>query len=446
MSPRSSEILALALPATLALAADPLLGLVDTALVGRLGTAELAALGVSTAVFTTAFVAFNALTYGTTARVAQLVGAGRREEAATFTVQAVWASLAAGLLATLVMVGLTDPILRAMGAQGEVVEPAGTYLRIRALAAIPVLLVQVGHGALRGLKDTRTPLLVTVVVNGVNAVASWALIYPLGLGIAGAAWGTVLAQAGGATAFVLIVGRRLPTPSLRPDPAALRDLAGISRDLFLRTVSLVLGLTVLTAAAARIDTTTVAAHQVARELWLFAALALDGFAIAGQSMVGTALGSGDVETARGDARELTWWGLGAGVVVMVAYLLLGGALPGIFTTDRAVIDAIGGIWLVLALLQPLGGIAFVLDGVLIGAGDFRFLLGSTAGAVVVGLLPLTGLSLWLGWGLVGLWWAVAALMVLRAGLMLLRLRGDRWIQAATGAADDDATAPAGSPA
>lgn len=431
VTPRSQEILRLALPATLALAADPLLGLVDTALVGRLGTAELAALGVSTAVFTMAFIAFNALTYGTTARVAQLVGAGRRADAATFTMQAVWASLAAGLLATAVMLALTDPILSVMGATGEVVEPAGTYLRIRALAAVPVLLVQVGHGALRGLKDTRTPLLVTLVVNGVNALASWALIYPADLGIAGAAWGTVLAQAGGAVAFMVILRRRLPTPQLRPDPALLRDLAGVSRDLFLRTVSLVLGLTLLTAAAARIDTVTVAAHQVARELWLFAVLALDGFAIAGQSMVGTALGAGDNARARDDARALTWWGLAAGVVVMAVYLPLGGVLPGIFTADRAVIDAVGGVWPIVVLLQPLGGVAFVLDGVMIGAGDFRFLLASTAGAVVVGLLPLTGLTLWLGWGLPGLWWAVVALMVLRAGLMVWRLRGTGWTEAAT---------------
>lgn len=427
---RRREILGLALPATVALAADPLLGLVDTALVGRLGTDELAALGVATAVFTTAFVVFNVLTYGTTARVAQLVGARRPADAATFTVQAIWASLAAGLLVTTVLVTATGPILDLMGASGDVTEPATTYLRIRAFAAVPVLLVQVGHGALRGLKDTRTPLVITVVANVANAVLSVILIHPVGLGVAGAALGTVVAQGMAAVVFMVIVRRRLPAPSLRPVPSQLATLARISRDLFVRTVSLVVGLAVLTAAAARIDTVAVAGHQVARELWLLSTLMLDGFAIAGQAMVGTALGEGDRARARADAWSLTRWGLGAGVVAMLVYLPLGGVLPGIFTTDPAVIETVGSVWLLVAFLQPIGGVTFVLDGVFMGAGDFTFLMGSTVTAVVVGLLPVIALALSRGWGLPGLWWSVVALMVIRVGAQLWRLRGAAWTRVA----------------
>lgn len=427
---RRREILGLALPATVALAADPLLGLVDTALVGRLGTDELAALGVATAVFTTAFVVFNVLTYGTTARVAQLVGARRPADAATFTVQAIWASLAAGLLVTTVLVTATGPVLDLMGASGDVTEPATTYLRIRAFAAVPVLLVQVGHGALRGLKDTRTPLVVTVVANVANAILSVILIHPVGLGVAGAALGTVIAQGMAAVVFMVIVRRRLPAPSLRPVPSQLATLARISRDLFVRTVSLVVGLAVLTAAAARIDTVAVAGHQVARELWLLSTLMLDGFAIAGQAMVGTALGEGDRARARADAWSLTRWGLGAGVVAMLVYLPLGGVLPGIFTTDPAVIETVGSVWLLVAFLQPIGGVTFVLDGVFMGAGDFTFLMGSTVTAVVVGLLPVIALTLSRGWGLPGLWWSVVALMVIRVGAQLWRLRGAAWTRVA----------------
>ncbi|AXV05412.1 DNA-damage-inducible protein F [Euzebya pacifica] len=431
---RRREILGLALPATVALAADPLLGLVDTALVGRLGTDELAALGVATAVFTTAFVVFNVLTYGTTARVAQLVGARRPDDAATFTVQAIWASLAAGLLVTTVLVIATGPILDLMGASGGMTEPATTYLRIRAFAAVPVLLVQVGHGALRGLKDTRTPLVVTVAANVVNAILSVILIHPVGLGVAGAALGTVIAQSLAAVTFMVIVRRRLPAPSLRPVPSQLATLARISRDLFVRTVSLVVGLAVLTAAAARIDTVAVAGHQVARELWLLSTLMLDGFAIAGQAMVGTALGEGDRERARADAWSLTRWGLGAGVVAMLVYLPLGDVLPGVFTTDPAVIETVGSVWLLVAFLQPIGGVTFVLDGVFMGAGDFTFLMGSTVTAVVVGLLPVIALALSRGWGLPGLWWSVVALMVIRVAAQLWRLRGVAWTEVAEGQA------------
>lgn len=434
MRARTREILTLALPATLALAADPLLGLVDTALVGRLGTPPLAALGIATAVFTTAFTIFNALTYGTTARVAAHIGAGRRDLAASYVVQAVWASLGAGLLVTALLLGLTGPILSLMGAEGEVVAPATTYLRIRALAAVPVLLVQVGHGALRGLKDTRSPLVVTVAVNASNAGLSYLLIYPVGLGVAGAAWGTVVAQTIAAATFLELLRRRLPPEELRPVATQLRDLAAISRDLFLRTVSLIVGLALLTAAAARLGTVAVAAHQVARELWLLSALALDGFAIAGQAMVATSLGAGRRDRARQEAWTLTRWGFLAGVVVMLLYLPLGGVLPRIFTDDAAVIEAVGQVWLIVALLQPLGGVAFVLDGVLMGAGDFTFLFTSTAGAVVVGLLPLTAMALARGWGLPGLWVALAVLIALRAAALLWRLRGAAWSDRSTRAA------------
>jgi putative MATE family efflux protein len=292
------EIAALSIPAMAALAADPLLSLVDTALVGRLGAVPLGALGVNVAVFTTVFWVFNFLTYGTTAEVARLRGAGDPQAAARYALQALWLAVALGLLVLGLLQALAPFMLDAMGATGELRPDAIAYLRVRALAAVPVLIVAVGHGAFRGLKDTRTPLWVALAANGVNAVASWALIYPVGLGMVGAAWGTLLAQTGAAVAFLLLARRRLPTPRLRIDPPAMRRIAAISRDLFLRTAALQVGLLIATAAATRLGTTTVAAHQIARELWTMLALVLDGFAIAGQALVATALGAGRPEVAR----------------------------------------------------------------------------------------------------------------------------------------------------
>ncbi|MEO2105108.1 MAG: MATE family efflux transporter, partial [Actinomycetota bacterium] len=155
---------------------------------------------------------------------------------------------------------------------------------------------------------------------------------------------------------------------------------------------------------------------------------------AGQAMVGTALGEGDRERARADAWSLTRWGLGAGVVAMLVYLPLGDVLPGVFTTDPAVIETVGSVWLLVAFLQPIGGVTFVLDGVFMGAGDFTFLMGSTVTAVVVGLLPVIALALSRGWGLPGLWWSVVALMVIRVGAQLWRLRGVAWTEVAEGQA------------
>ena len=420
------EIVGLAMPAMAALAADPLLSLVDTALVGRLGAVPLAALGIAVAVFTAAFFGFNFLTYGTTAEVARLRGAGRPVAASMYALQALWLALIIGMVVTAGLQLLANPILGAMGAGESTAPLALTYLRIRAMATVPVLVVLVGHGAFRGMKDTTTPLWVTVAVNGVNAVLSWALIYPAGLGIAGAAWGTLIAQTAGAVTFLMLARARMPVPDLHIDPTAMRSIVRISRDLFLRTAALLGGLLVSTAVAARMGAVTVAAHQIARELWSMLALVLDGFAIAGQAMIGTALGAGTPERALADARRLVGWGLGFGVMVGIGYFALGGVLPAVFTTDEQVLETVATVWPIIALLQPAAGVVFVLDGVLMGAGDFRFLLWSTAAASLLGLVPVCLLALSQGWGLTGIWAGMAALMVIRLGTTVWRLADGSW--------------------
>ncbi len=426
MPSTDSEIRSLALPAMAALAADPLLSLVDTALVGRLGAVPLAALGVSAAVFGLVFVVCNFLTYGTTAEVARMRGAGAPEEAARHALQALWLALGIGALITVVLVSFAGPVLAAMGASGPVTGPALDYTRVRGLAAVPVLVVMVGHGAFRGLKDTRTPLTITVLANGGNAALSWVLIHAAGLGVVGAAYGTLVAQVAAATAFLVLGRRALAPPDLRVEPQAMRRIVRVSRDLFLRTLSLVSALLVTTAVAARMGTTTVAAHQVARELWLMMTLVLDGFAIAGQAMVGTALGAARPEVARRVGRRLIAWGLGAGTLVGAGYLALAGLLPRVFTTDEAVLAEIASVWLLIALLQPVGGVVFVLDGVLMGAADYRFLLWSTAGAALVALVPVSLAALWLGWGLVGIWVGMAAMMLVRLATILRRFGQEGW--------------------
>ena len=410
-----------------ALAADPLLSLVDTALVGRLGSTELAALGVDTAVFTTVFFGFNFLTYGTTAAVARRIGAGDREGAGRYAVQALWLAVGLGVAATLVLLTAGPAIVAVMGARGAVADAALIYLRVRALAAVPLLVLQVGHGAFRGLHDTRTPLAISVAVNIINGVVSWALIYPVGLGIAGAAAGTVIAEACAAIAFLVLGRRRFAGVSLRIERTAMGEIIRVSRDLFLRTASLLTGLLITTAIATRMGTVTVAAHQIARELWTLLALVLDGFAIAAQAMIATALGAGRPSEAIAVSRRLVGWGVVSGSGIGVAYLALARVLPGVFTSDAQVLDAVSSVWIIVALLQPIGGIVFVLDGVLMGAEDYRFLFASTAGAALLVLVPLGLVAIAMGWGIQGVWVGMSGLMAARLVLMVLRWRTGRWV-------------------
>jgi histidinol-phosphate aminotransferase len=427
--PLDREIFGLAVPAIGALAADPLLSLVDTALVGNLGAVPLAALGINLAVFTTVFITFNFLVYGTTAEVAQQRGRGDDRAAARYAVQALW--LAGGLGVTMIVVlQLAAPaIVELMGATGDVRDPALAYLRIRAFAAVSVFTVMVGHGTFRGLKDTRTPLVVAVVANVANAALSYVLIYPLALGVRGAAIGTLVAQTGSAIAFLALGSRALPVVDRRFDRTAMSSIVRISRDLFLRTLALLSGLLVTTAVAARMGLFVVAGHQVVREVWSLLVLTLDGFAIAAQAMVGTSLGAGRIEEARRTSMRLLWWGgvVGAGLGVVVWFA--GPLVAPVFTNDAAVLEQIDQVWWLVALAQPAAGIVFAADGILMGAKDFRFLLVTTAFAALGALVPLALASLWAGWGIVGLWISMVTLVLVRLVAVLWRLHASNFDRA-----------------
>jgi putative MATE family efflux protein len=424
---RHRRILALAVPAVGTLVADPLMGLVDTAVVGRLGAAQLGGLGLAVGVLTALSWIFNFLVFGTTSTVARAVGAGDLAAAGRRVSHAGQVAVVLGLAVGLVLLLGAPLLVRAFGAVDELVDPAVLYLRIRAVGVPFLLLGFVGHGAFRGVSDTRTPLLVALVANVVNAVLTFVLAFPLGLGLAGAAAATVVAEVVAVGAFVVLLGRTgLPLGHHgRPGRTELRALVVVSRDLFLRTGGLLLGLLAITAAAARTGTTAAAGHQVLYQTFLLISFLMDGFAIAGQALVGTALGAGRLEEARRYGRDLVRWGLGGGTVLAVGLVAGRDVLPRLLTDDPAVLAAIGGAWMLAAVGHVINGPVFALDGVLMGAEDFAYLRTWTVVAAVVGgtagqLVPT------LGGGLLGLWVAVELLMAVRLVSLLLRVRGDRW--------------------
>jgi putative MATE family efflux protein len=424
---RHRRILGLALPAVGTLVADPLLGLVDTAVVGRIGAAELGGLGLAVGVLTALSWVFNFLVFGTTSTVARAVGAGDRVAAGRRVSHAGQVAAVLGTLVGVVLLVGAPLLVRAFGAVDELVEPAVLYLRIRAVGVPFLLLGYVGHGAFRGVSDTRTPLLVALVANVVNAGLTFLLAFPLGFGLAGAAVATVVAEIIAVLAFVVLLGRvGLPVADHgRPGGTQLRALVVVSRDLFLRTGGLLLGLLAITAAAARTGSVTAAGHQVLYQTFLLVSFLMDGFAIAGQALVGTALGAGRLDEARAYGRDLVRWGVGGGAVV--ALLLIAGRdlVPRALTDDPAVLGAIGTAWVLAAAGHVINGPVFALDGVLMGAEDFAYLRTWTVVAAVVGgtagqLVPTVG------GGLLGLWIAVELLMVVRLVSLVLRVRGDRW--------------------
>jgi putative MATE family efflux protein len=430
-SPYDREIRRLAIPALGALAAEPLYLLVDTAIVGHLGTPQLAALAIAATVLTTLVSLCIFLTYGTTAQVARLHGAGDRARAGELAAQSLWLAIALGAVLALGCVVFAGPLVALFGGEGATAALAERYLRISALGLVPALVALAGQGYLRGIEDLRTPLVIVVVAQVANAALELWFVYGLDLGLDGSALGTVLAQLGMGAAFAWLL-LRTQASSRRPQRALLRPLVRISGELFVRSAALLVAFATASAVIARIGEASLAAHQIAMGLFVFAALVLDAIAIAAQVLVGRALGSGDAAGARTVGLRSLAWSLTAGCLFGALLLALAGILPQAFTDDPAVIERARAIWTMLALMQPAAAVVFGLDGILIGAGDTRYLAGSMLLAGLAVYVPIALLALALGWGVTGVWAGLLALVGVRLVTLGRRFAGGRW--AITGAA------------
>jgi putative MATE family efflux protein len=371
-SPYDGEIVRLAVPALGALAAEPLYLLADTAIVGHLGTPQLAALALAATVLGGAVSLCIFLTYGTTARVSRLHGAGDDEAADALAAQALWLALAIGAAVAAAIAAAAPLLVGALGGDGHVADLAARYLRIATLGLPMALVALAGQGWLRGVGDLRTPLVVVVVANAVNVVLELLFVYGFGWGLDGSAAGTVLAQLGMGVAFAAVL-LRARVPSRRPNLARIRSLTSIGAQLFVRTAALYACFVLATAMCARIGAPTVAAHQIAFQLFAFLALLLDAIAIAGQVIVGRALGAGDADAAFAAARRMLEWSLAAGLVLGAVLLALADVIPRAFTSDPRVIDQAHELWPLFCALWPVAAVVFALDGILIGAGDTRYL-------------------------------------------------------------------------
>jgi putative MATE family efflux protein len=436
------EIVALALPAFGALVAEPLFVMVDSAVVGHLGTAQLAGLGVAAALLTTAVNVFVFLAYGTTAAVARRVGAGDLPGALRQGVDGVWLALLLGGAVIAAVLPTAPGLVDLFGASPTAAPYAADYLRISALGIPGMLVVLAATGVLRGLQDTRTPLYVAVGGFTANAALNAALVYGAGLGIAGSAWGTVVAQTGMAAVYLTVVVRGIRRQAgpggtalggaapwwtaLRPDPAGIRAGARAGLPLLVRTLSLRAVLIIATAVAARLGDDAIAAHQITLTVWSLLAFALDAIAIAGQAIIGRYLGAGDAAGARAACRRMIEWGAACGVALGLLVVLSRPLVGPLFTSDPAVRDALTGALLVVAVSQPLSGVVFVLDGVLMGAGDGPYLAWSMLATLAV-FAPAALAVPALGAGLTALWWAMALMMLTRLAALWSRARSGRWV-------------------
>jgi putative MATE family efflux protein len=425
-NPDLRTILRLALPALGALAAEPLYVLGDTAIVGHVNTQALAGLALGGLLLAETLGFVTVLEYGATAKVSRLFGAGQQREALDVGVQATWFALGLGLLALALIQILADPALQVLaGGATPAQHDALLWLRIASLGAPFVLITAAGQGWLRGFQDTRTPFIVLGISNLLSVCLSLLLVQGAGMGIEGSAVANVVAQvAAGGTFIVLLIRRHAP---LAPSLERIRGQLRAARDLALRTASFFAAFTTAAAVAARMGDAQLAAHQIGFQLWILIALALDAIAIAAQSLIGSLLGSGEVDAAWALGRRLLRYGAVFGSAIAVLLVVLHGVIPPLFTNDHRVHQQASVLWPWLVAMMPFAGVLFALDGVLLGAGDLAFMRNVTALAAFGGFLPLVlATSVW-GLGLGGIWAALSLFIGIRLLAGVLHWRGRAWL-------------------
>lgn len=393
------QILALALPALGGLVASPIFVMIDSSMVGHLGADPLAALSLASSILTTAVGLFVFLTYATTATTARHFGAGRRREGLKAGLDGIWLAALIGVAVAGVAMLFAPQIVAAMGAKASVATNAVAYLRM-VLPGLPgMLVVLAATGTLRGLLDTRTPFIVALVGAALNTLLNAFFLYVVGLGVAGSGLGTALAELSMGAALVAPIARAAHAEqvSLRPRLDGLRASMGEGLGLFVRNISLRVAILSTVWAATALGATALASYQVVNALWGVCSFGLDALAIAAQALIGQALGRAAEARRRGDEvalaqedeaisrilRRCMGWTLGVGVAV--GLVVAGGAkwLPWFFTSDVPVRELAFWPLLAMAASLPLVAVAFLYDGILMGAGDGRYL----AVAGVINLVP-----------------------------------------------------------
>jgi MATE family multidrug resistance protein len=416
-------IFSLWVPVLFSLVAEPLTGLVDTAFVSRLGSNALAALGVGTMVLSGVFWIFNFLSVGSQTEVSQALGRREMSRGIRIGSLALILALGAGLLLMLVAWLFSAPVATAMGASGAVHREAVHYIQLRACGAPAVLLTLTAFGVLYGLQDMRMPLLIAVGVNSMNIVLDWLLIFGVGplpaMGIGGAAIASAVSQWLGAGWAVGRVYRRLGM-TLQIQITDVRRLLNVGTDMFVRTGMLIVFLLLATRAATRLGPDSGAAHQAIRQVWVFTALFLDASAITAQSLIGWFVGSGQIGNARRVAGFVCGWS-GLVGVVLAAAMLGGRHVIAALLVPPSALALFFPAWTAAALVQPIGALAFVTDGIHWGTGDFRYLRNVVLLATLCGIMGLWAIGEGSPVLLTGIWWITGLWIAIRAIFGLLRI-------------------------
>lgn len=444
------RILGLALPNIITNITVPLLGMVDTAIMGHLSEEGLGAIAIGASLFNLIYWNFGFLRMGTSGITAQAYGARRWDEAVKTLVRA--CTIALGIALALIVlqwpIGLLVPVI--FEGSDTVLAMALTYFQVRIWAAPATLGLYAIKGWFIGMQDSKTPMWIAIALNIVNILFSLLFVLVFHWDIAGVALGTVVAQYSGLAMGIFFLRRKWKAESgewkveggkMKTIKDALhwdkmKRFFKVNGDIFLRTVCLSAVFTFITAAGSHISDEVLAVNNLLMQFFTLFSYIMDGFAYAGESLVGRYIGAREAKNLRSAVRLLIVWGLVLTVVFTGAYAVGGEWFLAIFTDQQAVIDA-AGVYLFWALIVPVCGFAaFLFDGIFIGATASRsmrnamFVATAAFFAVYYGLKALNAPLDTLTWNNI-LWTAFMVFLTLRGLLQWMRLRKDVYGQVET---------------
>ena len=426
----------------IAIASDPIFLLADTAMIGRLGVEPLAARAIAASLLGGIYWIFAFLIFGTTTLVAFHRGADEPDVCGELCLHALFLAVVGGLFVAILGILFAPQLYLLMGAEPDVLTQGSTYFRIRIAGTPFTFLWFATVGFLRGVQDTRTPMVIGFIINGLNIVLDYLFIYGgyglPAMGLRGAGIATLLCQilAAALCMGILFLSSYASQYRLKRrtfNTRRLLSLSRIGRDLAVRTGALRFSLVFATGAVARMGTVSLSGHEIAIQLFLLSSDTIDGIAVAGQTLAAKHLGANRPDQAYRMGRVLILCGCAAGLIFGCSYILLKQPLIAIFTRSPEVVEVLGiAIFVLLALFQPLNGVVFVSDGFLIGAHDTRYLMW----AMLIGALGIFVVISWSAlhwqWGLPGVWTGLSLLMVWRFVTNLHRFLNRRWILAFPG--------------
>jgi putative MATE family efflux protein len=424
-----SIILALAIPAMIENVLQTVVGFVDTLFVARLGLNEVTAVGVANAVLAIYIAIFMALGVGTSSLIARSIGAGNLTKAKSVARQSTFLSLFVGAVFGLIALLFSEPLLKVMGAESEVLDLSVTYFKIVAIPSIFISLMFTFGSILRASGDTKTPMKVSWWINILHIGLDYLLIFGIlnmhGFGVAGAAWATVIVRIIGTIALYYYIKKSKVSFSLF-ETAAKEDLSSIiklSTPAAFERLIMRLGQVLYFGLIIKIGADTFAAHTIAGNIETFSYMPGYGLAIAATTLVGQSIGAKKIKEAYQYGMITTWV-----AVIFMSFIgiILFFASPWLatwFTTDKNAVEMVVTALRIDAFAQPALAIGLVLAGALQGAGDTKSPMYSTAiGMWVVRIIGVYILGIHFEMGIAGIWISIAIDLYVRALFLFYKFK------------------------